>query len=58
MGEDRIRKITDISPRRLEDTKRNSGLQKVVKKEEGMGKGGERERERGNMLYDEKLHNV
>jgi len=31
MREDKIRKITDISRRRMEDTKRNRGLQKVVK---------------------------
>ena len=31
MREDKIIKITDISRRRVEDTKGNRGLQKVVK---------------------------
>jgi hypothetical protein len=48
--EEGIRKIRDISPCRMEDTKEKGGLQKVVK----MRKRGEK----GDVFYDEKLHNV
>jgi hypothetical protein len=52
-----IRKITDISAGRLEDTKGNGGLQKVVKT--WQKRGTETDRERQDVLfYDEKLHNV